>query len=71
MAELGFRTVDEMVGRVDKLKVRDNLSHWKQKNLDLSLILAQPEVQEGQDVIKLKSKITLLINKLTEILRVS
>ena len=54
MAELGFRTVDEMVGRVDKLKVRENLSHWKQKNLDLSLILAQPEVQEGQDVIKTK-----------------
>ena len=56
MAELGFRTVDEMVGRVDKLKVRENLSHWKQKNLDLSLILAQPEVQEGQDVIKTKEQ---------------
>lgn len=39
MAELGFRTIQEMVGQVDKLKVRDQIEHWKIKNLDLSAVL--------------------------------
>lgn len=39
MAELGFRTIQEMVGQVDNLKVRDNITHWKYKHLDLSPIL--------------------------------
>ncbi len=39
MAELGFRTIDEMVGQSQKLKLRDNISHWKYKNLDLSPVL--------------------------------
>ena len=39
MAELGFRTVDEMVGQVNRLKVRDNLEHWKFEGLDFSPIL--------------------------------
>ncbi len=39
MAELGFKTVNEMVGQVDRLKVRDHLTHWKYKNLDLSALL--------------------------------
>ena len=39
MAELGFRTINEMIGQVDNLEVRDNISHWKYKNLDLSDIL--------------------------------
>ncbi len=43
MAELGFRTIDEMVGRVDKLKMRDNIDHWKLKDLDLSRILYKQE----------------------------
>jgi glutamate synthase (NADPH/NADH) large chain len=38
MAELGFRTVDEMVGRVDCLEL-DAVHHWKAKHLDLSPIL--------------------------------
>lgn len=44
MAKLGFRTVNEMIGRVDKLKVRDDINHWKAKTLDLSPILMKPEV---------------------------
>ncbi len=47
MAKLGFRTVEEMVGRVDKLKVRDNIDHWKAKTLDLSPILVKPETLPG------------------------
>lgn len=39
MAKLGFRTVDEMVGRTDKLKVNEALRTPKTKNLDLSPIL--------------------------------
>ncbi|MFQ5989354.1 MAG: glutamate synthase large subunit, partial [Candidatus Methylomirabilales bacterium] len=44
MARLGFRTVDEMVGRVDKLEVRKALDHWKAKGIDFSNILYQPDV---------------------------
>lgn len=39
MADLGFRTVDEMVGRADKLRVRDDLRTTKNANIDLSPIL--------------------------------
>jgi glutamate synthase (NADPH/NADH) large chain len=39
MAELGFRTILEMVGRVQFLKVKDNLDNWKAKKIDLSGIL--------------------------------
>jgi len=42
MAKLGFRTVDEMVGRVDKLKMREGIEHWKAKGLDFSTILYNP-----------------------------
>ncbi|RLP98828.1 glutamate synthase large subunit [Geobacillus stearothermophilus] len=42
MAELGFRTIDEMVGRVDVLKVSERAkAHWKAKHLDLSRLLYQ------------------------------
>src|SRR5436189_72729 len=39
MAELGFRTVNEMVGQVDCLQVKENINHWKFSKLDLSPIL--------------------------------
>lgn len=39
MAELGFRTVNEMVGQVDCLQMRDNIQHWKFEKLDLSPVL--------------------------------
>ena len=42
MAALGFRAVNEMIGRVDRLKVRDNIEHWKARTLDFSAILHQP-----------------------------
>ena len=44
MAQLGFRTVNEMVGRVDRLEVRKAIDHWKARGLDFSKILHQPEV---------------------------
>ncbi|RTQ52090.1 glutamate synthase large subunit [Hymenobacter gummosus] len=39
MAELGFRTVEEMVGRPQFLKVREDLTHWKARTLDLTDLL--------------------------------
>ncbi len=47
MAELGFRTMDEMIGRVDRLDVRRAVEHWKAQGLDLSQVLHDPEVPEG------------------------
>jgi glutamate synthase (NADPH/NADH) large chain len=39
MAELGFRTVNEMIGQVENLEIRENLTHWKYTKLDLSPVL--------------------------------
>jgi glutamate synthase (NADPH/NADH) large chain len=39
MAELGFRSINEMVGQVDSLEMRDDITHWKYKTLDLSSVL--------------------------------
>ena len=44
MAKLGFRTVDEMVGRVDKIDATIANTHWKAKGIDLSSILYIPPV---------------------------
>ena len=44
MAKLGFRTINEMVGRVDKLKIHKAVEHWKAKGLDLAPLLKMPDV---------------------------
>ncbi|MCB1949580.1 glutamate synthase large subunit [Nitrosomonas sp.] len=44
MAQMGFRTVNEMIGRVDRLESRRASDHWKAKGLDLSQILYRPQV---------------------------
>lgn len=44
MAELGFRTFNEMVGHVEALEARDAIEHWKAKGLDLSAIFHKPDV---------------------------
>ena len=44
MAKLGFRTVNEMIGRVDLLEPRQAVDHWKAKGIDLSKILYLPDV---------------------------
>ncbi len=48
MARLGFRTIDEMVGRVDRLESRHVQEHWKASGIDLSALLWEPQV--GADV---------------------
>ena len=48
MAQLGFRTVNEMVGRVDKLKTGSVIDHWrKTKGIDLTDLLAKPEAPDS------------------------
>jgi glutamate synthase domain-containing protein 3 len=46
MAQLGFRTVNEMVGRVDKLNSREAIDHWKARGLDFSHLLYRPEMSD-------------------------
>ncbi|WP_026938930.1 glutamate synthase large subunit [Holophaga foetida] len=48
MAQLGFRTIDEMVGRSDRLEMREAISHWKAQGLDYSELLYRPDM--GDDV---------------------
>ena len=43
MAQLGFRTVNEMIGRTDVLEAKDAVNHWKAAGLDLSGLLYQPK----------------------------
>tara|TARA_R110002049_G_scaffold45948_1_gene133701 strand:- start:76368 stop:80930 length:4563 start_codon:yes stop_codon:yes gene_type:complete len=47
MAQLGFRTIDEMVGQVDAINVRKAVDHWKAKGLDFSTILHKPTPHAG------------------------
>ena len=44
MAQLGFRTVSEMVGRMDRLDAGRAIAHWKGSQMDLSGLLYQPDV---------------------------
>ena len=48
MAKLGFRTMDEMIGHVEKLNVKEAVDHWKARGLDFASILYRPDV--GPDV---------------------
>jgi glutamate synthase (ferredoxin) len=44
MAMLGYRTIDEMVGRSERIEMRRAIDHWKARNLDFSRILFKPTV---------------------------
>ncbi len=52
MAELGFRTVNEMIGRTDLLRVRQDVDHWKVKKLYLSPLLYKENAAEGVGLFK-------------------
>ncbi|NAS21138.1 glutamate synthase large subunit [Herbidospora sp. NEAU-GS84] len=47
LAELGYRSLDEVIGRSDLLDTEAAVSHWKAQGLDLSPILYQPELPQG------------------------
>jgi glutamate synthase (ferredoxin) len=46
MAKLGFRKLEDMIGRTDKLNPWNAIGHWKAKGLDLTPILHQPEMDK-------------------------
>jgi glutamate synthase (ferredoxin) len=46
MAELGFRTINEMVGHVECLEVNKAIDHWKARGLDLTPVLTKPVVPD-------------------------
>ena len=57
MAELGFRSFNDMIGRTEFLNTRDAISHWKAKGIDLSSILIKaPIIYEGTEVYCTKSQ---------------
>jgi len=50
MAELGFRTVEEMVGRVERLSCRKAIEHFKARGLDFSAVFTQPDASDGRAI---------------------
>jgi glutamate synthase (NADPH/NADH) large chain len=52
LAALGFRSLDEAIGRVEVLDTAKAIEHWKADGLDLSPILAVPENPYGQTLTK-------------------
>ena len=50
MAKLGFRTMNEMIGQVEKLNTRKAIDHWKAKGLDFSAILHKPVPHAGTEL---------------------
>ena len=50
MAQLGFRTIKEMIGQTQKINANPAIGHYKAKGLDLSAILHQPKM-EGQTIL--------------------
>ncbi len=46
MAQMGFRTINEMVGRVDHLEARQAIDHWKARGLDFTALLTRPDVPD-------------------------
>jgi glutamate synthase (NADPH/NADH) large chain len=52
MAEMGFRTLDEMIGRTDRLDMRRVHRHWKAQGIDLSRLLHTVELDEGKSLFR-------------------
>ena len=58
MAQLGFRTFDEMIGRADLLDMRQGIEHWKAKGLDFSRVFYQPPMPAGGRALPLRRRRT-------------
>lgn len=56
MAKLGFPTVNEMIGRTDRLDMRRAIQHWKAHGLDFSRLLSKPEAGPGVAVYHCESQ---------------
>ncbi|HAK47123.1 MAG TPA: glutamate synthase large subunit [Spirochaeta sp.] len=51
MAALGFKSIDEMVGRTDRLEMDNTIGRWKERGIDLSAILYQPEADSREEFL--------------------
>ena len=72
MAQLGFRTIKEMVGRVDALETKQAIAHWKQDGLDLTDLLSpaqkpRPDVEVSCTISQDHGLHLALDNKLLEL----
>ena len=56
MAKLGFRTVDEMVGKVEKLDRNSAIEHYKSRGIDLTPILHKVEVGDHVDILNTETQ---------------
>ncbi|GAA0267111.1 glutamate synthase large subunit [Alteraurantiacibacter aestuarii] len=50
MAEMGFRTLQEMIGRVDRIDMKRAVRHWKADGVDLTRLLTSIPVPEGKEL---------------------
>lgn len=64
MAMLGYATINEMIGQTQSLKVRDNIKHWKYKNLNLNTLLFKEKVQDNDGCFNQKQQEHYLKNVL-------
>ena len=64
MAELGFRTINEMVGQSDVLKVKENINKWKVRNLDLTPILYKVPAGKEVGLYKQHDQVHLITNSI-------
>ena len=62
MAEMGFRTIDEMIGRSDRLEMRAAIDHWKAKGLDFTRIFHQPRGRPGGRALQLRRSRTTALD---------
>lgn len=56
MSKLGFRTIDEMVGRMDRLDIKKAVDHWKAKKLDLTPMLQMPKAAANVGTRKMQEQ---------------
>ncbi len=50
MAEMGFRTVEEMIGRVDRIDTRQLVKQWKARGVDLTRLLHKVQPPQGKEL---------------------
>ena len=65
MAQLGFRTIDEMVGRVDKLEPRRPIDHWKAKGSTSAKFCTCPTVRPGRTLLRRSRRIMVSTRRST------
>jgi len=69
---MGFRTLDEVIGRADLLSAPSLEHHWKARHLDLSPLLRKPDVPHGTPIRRVERQPDILADQLDwELLRVS